>query len=124
MKVSDLIRMMDLPCIIVARLGLGTLNHTLLSVEHALRSGIKVCGVILNQTGVAEMKKDGKLACKTNPDVLKDLLRVPVLGVLKYRRSFSSGRFDPKELSSWIEKGLGSNNLTAFFSASTQPWAL
>ena len=45
---ADLIRQLGLPAVLVARTTLGTINHTLLSLE-ALRSrGIAVAGVILN----------------------------------------------------------------------------
>lgn len=47
-SVLDLIIYLDLPVLLVARSKLGTLNHTLLSIE-ALRSrNIEVLGVILN----------------------------------------------------------------------------
>lgn len=46
--ILDLITHLDLPVLLVARSSLGTLNHTLLSLE-ALRSrGIEVIGVIMN----------------------------------------------------------------------------
>ena len=46
--VIDLIKKFDLPCILVAKSTLGTLNHTLLSLE-ALRSrAVEVLGVVLN----------------------------------------------------------------------------
>lgn len=78
--VADLARQMQLPLLIVARLGLGTLNHTLLTVEAAQRRGLTVRGVILNDTtgkrGAAE---------RTNPAALKKLCSAPVLGVVPYR---------------------------------------
>ena len=44
----DLIRLLDIPLIVVARNALGTINHTLLTVEHARHSGLTVMGIILN----------------------------------------------------------------------------
>lgn len=46
--VADLAVELDYPLVIVARRGLGTLNHTLLTVEAALRRGLRVAGVVLN----------------------------------------------------------------------------
>ena len=44
----DLMRQLGLPVLVVARSGLGTINHTLLALE-ALRSrGLQVAGVVLN----------------------------------------------------------------------------
>jgi dethiobiotin synthase len=44
----DLIAALRLPALVVARTRLGTLNHTLLTVEALLRRGLSVAGVLLN----------------------------------------------------------------------------
>lgn len=46
--VLDLIERLDLPVLLVARSSLGTLNHTLLSLEALRARGIKVFAVVLN----------------------------------------------------------------------------
>ncbi len=76
----DLVRDLGLPLIIVARPGLGTINHTLLTIETARSRGIKVLGVILNAT----VKKRKGLAEKTNPALLARLGKVPFLGTIPY----------------------------------------
>ena len=80
--VADLARQLDLPLIIVARLGLGTLNHTLLTVRQAQAMKLKVAGVLLNDTtgqrGLAE---------RTNIKVIAELSGVPLLGVVPYGRA-------------------------------------
>lgn len=77
--IADLIRQLDLPVIIVARLGLGTLNHTLLTVRAA--AGLKIAGIILNDTtgqrGLAE---------RTNIQEIPKLTGVPLLGVVAHNR--------------------------------------
>ncbi|MEW6740074.1 MAG: dethiobiotin synthase [Nitrospirota bacterium] len=78
--VSDLIKDLELPVIVVARPALGTINHTLLTVNYALREGINVLGVIINFNNPPE----NSLAEKTNPDVLKELCPVPVIGTMPY----------------------------------------
>lgn len=47
--IRELVKALHLPLIIVARPGLGTLNHTLLTLECARQSGIKIAGVIINR---------------------------------------------------------------------------
>jgi dethiobiotin synthase len=47
-SVLDLIVHLDLPVLLVARSELGTLNHTLLSIEALRQRNIEVFGVILN----------------------------------------------------------------------------
>ena len=48
--VADLAIRLDYPLLIVAHRGLGTLNHTLLTVEAALSRGLRVAGIVLNAT--------------------------------------------------------------------------
>jgi dethiobiotin synthetase len=46
--VIDLARELDLPLILVARSTLGTINHTLLSLEAIRRRGLPLAGVVIN----------------------------------------------------------------------------
>ncbi|MBI5746064.1 MAG: dethiobiotin synthase [Nitrospirae bacterium] len=56
--ISDLILLLDIPIMIVTRVSLGTINHTLLTIEHAKTKGIRIEGLITNinkkETGLAE----------------------------------------------------------------------
>jgi dethiobiotin synthetase len=67
-EASDAAKDLGIPAVIVARLGLGTLNHSLLTREHLVRKGIECRGVILN----ARFGRVSGLAEKTNPSVLND----------------------------------------------------
>ncbi|MDQ3973733.1 MAG: AAA family ATPase, partial [Actinomycetota bacterium] len=55
---ADLAADLDLPLVVVARPGLGTLNHTRLTCEAAWARGLRVLGIVVNryppQPGVAE----------------------------------------------------------------------
>jgi dethiobiotin synthetase len=44
----DLIRVLDFSCLLVARAGLGTINHTLLTIHFARGAGLKIKGIIIN----------------------------------------------------------------------------
>ena len=46
--VADLIARLGLPVVVVARAGLGTINHTLLSLEALRARGLAVAGVVMN----------------------------------------------------------------------------
>ena len=48
-NVADLVREIGLPLIIVSRVRVGTLNHTLLTINAARQYGLKIEGVILNK---------------------------------------------------------------------------
>lgn len=74
---ADLAARWQLPVLIVARSGLGTLNHTALTVERARAHGLEVLGVVLNR-----WPEDPDVATRTNPAELERLTEVPVLGRL------------------------------------------
>ena len=50
LTVADMARDFGYPLIVVARCGLGTISHTLLTVEVARRRGLNVVGIVLNQS--------------------------------------------------------------------------
>lgn len=60
----DLVADLGLPAVVVARAGLGTLNHSALTVEALRRHNIEVTGIVLNDYA------GETLAERTNPDVL------------------------------------------------------
>jgi dethiobiotin synthetase len=74
---ADLALALDLPLLIVARPGLGTLNHTALTVEVARARGIDVAGVVVCGTSA-----DPGIAERTNLDELRRI--APLLGTLPY----------------------------------------
>lgn len=77
--IVDLIERLGLPVVIVARSGLGTVNHTLLSL-HLLRArGIKIVGVVLNDGPDGEPDP----SIEDNARLIERLGSVPVLGRLQ-----------------------------------------
>jgi dethiobiotin synthetase len=81
--VADLARALKLPLVIVARLGLGTINHSLLTLRQANASGLKIVGLVLNDTAGG---RHG-LAENTNIRVLPKLCKVPLLGVVPHGKN-------------------------------------
>ena len=55
---SDLIRELKFPCLLVARAGLGTINHTLLTLGFAKSAGLIVKGIIMNGMGDSLIERD------------------------------------------------------------------
>jgi dethiobiotin synthetase len=81
--VIDLIRELNLPLIVVSAPYLGALNHTLLTVNYALKEGIRVSGIVINLSKPPE----GTIAEQTNPSVLRKLSPVPLIGTFPYLAS-------------------------------------
>jgi dethiobiotin synthetase len=75
----DLILDLELPVLLVGRLGLGTLNHTLLTLECLVRNRVPVVGIVLNNPDGAR-----GLPSRTNPQVLRAWTSVPLLGSIPH----------------------------------------
>ena len=76
--VSNLIREFHLPMVVVAKSGLGTINHCLLTVDAAIIRGFDIRGIIFNRVPIVNYS----MAEITNPKVVHDLTGIPVLGSL------------------------------------------
>jgi dethiobiotin synthetase len=81
--VADLAKKLKLPLLVVARLGLGTINHSLLTVRLARAMKLTVRGIVLNDT------VGGKrgLAAKTNIKAVPELCGAPLLGVVPHGKN-------------------------------------
>ncbi|MFH1779119.1 MAG: adenosylmethionine--8-amino-7-oxononanoate transaminase [Candidatus Omnitrophota bacterium] len=77
---KDLVLDLNLPILIISRLGLGTINHTLLTIEAARNLGIKNVGIIFNQIE----DKPLTICEKTNPKIISNLTGVPILGAISH----------------------------------------
>jgi len=77
---ADLAAGFGLPVIVVCRPGLGTINHTLLTVDYALRRGLTVAGIIINHP----VRAQKNLAERTNPGLLSRIAPVPVIGAFPH----------------------------------------
>jgi dethiobiotin synthetase len=84
--VIDMAKDFKLPLIIVTRPSLGTINHTLLTVNHALREGLMVAGIVINYSQPYE----NTLAEATNPEIIRQVSPVPVIGILPYLKDTES----------------------------------
>lgn len=71
-----------LPVLIVARAGLGTVNHTLLTVAMARHYGIRVAGIVLN--GVPAHAEADRLSVEENAEMIAAFGEVPVVGMLPW----------------------------------------
>ncbi len=81
---ADLARDLGARVIIVSRLGLGTINHTLLTVNQAKAYGLKIQGIIFSDA----RGRSKSLPERTNPSEIEKLSKIKVLGVVPYIKTF------------------------------------
>jgi dethiobiotin synthase len=72
--VNDLIKRFNLPVIVVARFGLGTLNHTLLTIDKLKCDKAEIAGIIMS--GKKNIKD---ISVKTNAGIIRKVTKLPVL---------------------------------------------
>lgn len=75
-SLENLIKALNMNVIIVARAGLGTINHTVLTVKYIESLGIKIKGIIVNNY-------EKSLLCDDNIKMIEKLTKVPIIGKLK-----------------------------------------
>ena len=98
--VAHLIHQLRLPILIVAAAGLGTLNHTLLTVAFAQRFGLQIAGIVLNRY----TPEAAGLAEATNPVEIEKLTDIPVIGVVPYEKRLDTTQPDPAFLADFMNQ--------------------
>ncbi|MFQ5965163.1 MAG: dethiobiotin synthase [Candidatus Scalinduaceae bacterium] len=79
--VADMILKMDLAIVVASKHSLGSINHTLLTVECAKNRNIRVKGIIIN------MLRDGKEFVEE----IRKFSSVPVLGTIPFKEDVNVG---------------------------------
>jgi len=77
---ADLVRMLNLPVILVVGLKLGCINHALLTVESIRASGARLVGWVANEVEPGMQDRDGNIA------TLRSTINTPCLGVVPYMK--------------------------------------
>lgn len=72
----DLIKMLDIPVLIVSRAKLGTINHTVLTIK-ALE-GVKILGVVMNGFSGDDISE------QTNPQIIQEMTGIKILGMCDF----------------------------------------
>jgi dethiobiotin synthetase len=87
----DVMKTLRIPVILVARAGLGTINHTLLSLAEMRRAKLDVIGIVLVQSTPA---RRGVIE-KDNVRTIARLGGIPILASLPFRKRFDAAAFAP-----------------------------
>jgi len=93
--IADLAGTLALPLLVVARPGLGTVNHTVLTLKVARELGLDPAGVVLNGH-----RPETDASAETNAELIESLGGVPVLG----RTPWLDGELAPDRLEAMVEE--------------------
>ena len=80
----ELIKLLELPLLLVARSTLGTINHILLSLFYCQEEGLEVKGLIMNKS-----TPDPDPSEASNAQLVAQFSGVPVLGSFPYLRDYA-----------------------------------
>lgn len=83
--VCDLIRLLGLPCLIVSRTCLGSINHTRLTLRGLQEAGIPVFGILLNHMDTTPEEQQ-----VSTVKLIRELSDAPVLGPLPFQPHMDS----------------------------------
>lgn len=116
----DLIRDLGFPVVLVARTTLGTINHTLLTLEALRNKDIPIVGVVLNH---ASFSPEG-ICEKTNPEIIEAFGKINILGILPHSPSISMEQGSLGNLKELSQRHLDLERLLTFiesFSSASAP---
>lgn len=97
----DLMKVLDYPVVLVSRFGLGTINHTLLSIRALQTAGLKIIGIVFNHT--ERPQPENRFIEEDNPITIAQFSRVRVMGKIGYLENSN-----PENEETWkhFEKGM------------------
>ncbi|MDE1816150.1 MAG: dethiobiotin synthase [Thaumarchaeota archaeon] len=81
--VADMIKQMNLETIVVTRSTLGTINHTVLTIELCKKYQIPVKGLIINY-----FDEKGGPAERNSPSTLHEVTGLPILGIIPFVKDY------------------------------------
>ncbi|QSZ27719.1 dethiobiotin synthase [Aceticella autotrophica] len=93
----DFLKEVDMNIILVTRSGLGTINHTTLTVKYAQHLGLKVKGIIVNGY-------EGTFAEDDNIAAVQKTTKVPVLAVIESMENIDTEKMQAGKIKEVFEK--------------------
>ena len=83
-SMRDLVRLLDIPCLIVGSTNLGGVNHCRLTVEALQQVGIRPCGIVLNDSESTNQSATTQQQQESTVELIKNWASVPTFGPIDY----------------------------------------
>ena len=93
----DLIRELGFPCLLVCRTGLGTINHTLLTLRFAQSAGLTIKSIVMNGNGQSEVETD-------NIETIRKLSGIPAVFTIPALKGVDTEKLQPGNIAEVFEK--------------------
>ena len=93
----DLIRELGFPCLLVARTGLGTINHTLLTLRFAKSAGLTIKGIVMNGNRQTEAETD-------NIETIRKLSGIDAIFKIPALKGVETEKLQPGNIADVFEK--------------------
>jgi dethiobiotin synthetase len=100
----DLIRKLKFPCLLVARAGLGTINHTMLTLSFAKSVGLTIKGIIISGAGQTLIEQD-------NIATIKKLSGIEAIFTLPSIAEVDTEKLQPGNLKEVFEQIISINDV-------------
>ena len=84
----DLMKKMQLPVLIASRPGLGTINHTLLSINALQRQNIEIAGIVFMHTHI----DSEDFTTMDNKKTFFEFGSIPVIGTIPYEKKLGDAQ--------------------------------
>lgn len=94
----DFIKLTKLPVVIVTTPKIGTVNHTLLTVQMCKNYDISINGIIFNK-----MPKKPTVIEKKTPLFIEKLTKIPILGIIPHYKNMKFNGLTFKKVSDKID---------------------
>jgi dethiobiotin synthetase len=106
----ELIRELGFPCLLVTRAGLGTINHTLLTLRAAQDVGLVVKGIVVNGAGESVIEQD-------NISMIRKLSGIDAVFVLPQMAGVSAEKLQAGNLRDVFLQAVSINDIIALMDA-------
>lgn len=82
--IRDLLTSLHVPCLIVGSTNLGGVNHCVLTMEALQQAGIRLCGIVLNESGFKNQTAIIRQQQESTAELIQEWSSAPVFGPIGF----------------------------------------
>ncbi|MGD9852967.1 MAG: dethiobiotin synthase [Nitrospirales bacterium] len=89
-SILDLIKALQVPCLVVGRTDLGAINHALLTLRTLRQAGIPTHALVLNESSPADKSLTAISQRTSTVELIRELVSAPIFGPIGYENTIQS----------------------------------